>query len=270
MRLTSRRPWRSSSLARSWMCFVVLGAAGPPEGGLYLKPPSAGGLCDGRDHHAVGEPGAAPAVVAEDRMRDDRGRRVAQASLDHHRRPVAGKYLERGAQCRLGERVRVHADEERPGDPLRPAQLMDGLADGGDVIFVEAALERGAAMAGRAERHLVRRIRRVRLKRVIGRNQPRDVDEHREGRRLAGEGMCGHRNLPGNVAKPVSRGRRVSVFGLHERLGEGVSRAPTWRASGNPEAAWQPFRRPRCRAGRCSRAIRRRRDCPRGSGSPRR
>ena len=33
-------------------------SAGPPWGGLYLKPPSRGGLCDGRDDDAVGQAAA--------------------------------------------------------------------------------------------------------------------------------------------------------------------------------------------------------------------
>src|SRR5882757_10137471 len=37
----------SSSLARSAIQPVASVSAGPPLGGLYLKPPSGGGLCDG-------------------------------------------------------------------------------------------------------------------------------------------------------------------------------------------------------------------------------
>ncbi len=36
-----------SALARSWIQPVASVSAGPPLGGSYLKPPSAGGLCDG-------------------------------------------------------------------------------------------------------------------------------------------------------------------------------------------------------------------------------
>ena len=34
-------------LARSWIQPVASLLAGPPSGGLYLNPPSRGGLCDG-------------------------------------------------------------------------------------------------------------------------------------------------------------------------------------------------------------------------------
>ncbi len=46
-RRTPARPAASSSLARSWICLVMPVPAGPPSGGLYLNPPSGGGLCDG-------------------------------------------------------------------------------------------------------------------------------------------------------------------------------------------------------------------------------
>ncbi len=36
-----------SSLARLAITLVASESAGPPWGGLYLKPPSVGGLCDG-------------------------------------------------------------------------------------------------------------------------------------------------------------------------------------------------------------------------------
>lgn len=35
------------SLARSWIQPVASDPAGPPWGGLYLNPPSPGGLCEG-------------------------------------------------------------------------------------------------------------------------------------------------------------------------------------------------------------------------------
>ena len=47
MRRTSLSPAAMSALARSWIHRVASVSAGPPLGGLYLKPPSSGGLCDG-------------------------------------------------------------------------------------------------------------------------------------------------------------------------------------------------------------------------------
>jgi hypothetical protein len=47
MRFTPALPAAMSALARSWMTFVTSTSAGPPCGGLYLKPPSFGGLWEG-------------------------------------------------------------------------------------------------------------------------------------------------------------------------------------------------------------------------------
>src|SRR5215510_148052 len=46
-RFTPALPPRSNSLARSCTQWVTSVSAGPPFGGLYLKPPSSGGLCEG-------------------------------------------------------------------------------------------------------------------------------------------------------------------------------------------------------------------------------
>ncbi len=47
IRRTPELPARISSLARSAIQPVASVSAGPPCGGLYLKPPSRGGLCEG-------------------------------------------------------------------------------------------------------------------------------------------------------------------------------------------------------------------------------
>jgi hypothetical protein len=47
IRFTPALPARNSALALSCTHFVTSVSAGPPLGGLYLKPPSSGGLCDG-------------------------------------------------------------------------------------------------------------------------------------------------------------------------------------------------------------------------------
>ena len=68
IRRTPARPAASSSLARSWTCPVISVPAGPPSGGLYLKPPSEGGLCDGVTTmpSARGPPPALWARIARD------------------------------------------------------------------------------------------------------------------------------------------------------------------------------------------------------------
>ena len=46
-RFTPLQPSRSNSFARFCTALVMSVSAGPPFVGLYLKPPSSGGLCDG-------------------------------------------------------------------------------------------------------------------------------------------------------------------------------------------------------------------------------
>ena len=56
-------------MARSWIHRVMSVPAGPPSGGLYLKPPSVGGLCDGVTtipSARRAEPGALCARIARD------------------------------------------------------------------------------------------------------------------------------------------------------------------------------------------------------------
>ena len=72
-----------SSLARSWIHLVAVVSAGPPLGGLYLKPPSSGGLCEGvmTMPSAWGLAGVG-GVVVEDGVREDGRGRVAEVLVD--------------------------------------------------------------------------------------------------------------------------------------------------------------------------------------------
>ena len=103
-------------------------SAGPPCGGLYLKPPSSGGLCDGVTTMPSASPRRAPAVVGEDRVRDDRRRRaavVARRPSRRRRAPPAPRATVR--ERRLRQRVGVPAEEQRPVDALRRAVAADRL-----------------------------------------------------------------------------------------------------------------------------------------------
>ena len=81
--------------------------------------------------------------------------------------------------------MRIDAEEQRTVDLLLLAVQANRLADGQDVRFVERLVECGAAMPGGAERHPLRRHRRVGLSRVIGGDEFGDVDQHRGLRRLS-------------------------------------------------------------------------------------
>ena len=70
-------------------------SAGPPFGGLYLKPPSSGGLCDGVITTPSARPLPAPAVVHENRAGDDRRGREAAVALENGFDTVRGEHFER-------------------------------------------------------------------------------------------------------------------------------------------------------------------------------
>ena len=140
-----------------------------------------------RDDDPVGQPGSAAAVVAKNRVRDDRGRGIAAILVDHHLDAVGGQHLERAGKRRLRQRMGVHPQEQRPVDPVRLAIAADRLGDRQNVRLVEGALERRAAMPRRAEGDAFRGDSRVGLLRVVRGHQPRDVDQHRSGRRSSSE-----------------------------------------------------------------------------------
>ena len=156
----------SSALAVASIQPVTSVSAGPPFGGLYLKPPLSGGLCEGVTTMPSASPRRAAAVVGENRVRDRRRRRVFVVLRDHARRrrwrpaPRA-----RSPNAGARQRVRVDAEEQRPVDALPLPVLADRLGDRQHVPLVEAALERRAAMAGGAEGDALRRHRRDRAQR---------------------------------------------------------------------------------------------------------
>ena len=180
-------------MASSWIRPVTSVSAGPPFGGLYLKPPSSGGLCDGVTTIPSASVLAATAVVDEDRVRDDRRRRVAVGGVDPDVDAVRGEHLERRLERRPRQRMGVATDEQRPVGPLALAVAADRLGGGRDVRLVERAVERGAAMAGRPERDALGRDRRVGLDLEVRPDEAVDVDQHRGVGRLSGVLVDRHR-----------------------------------------------------------------------------
>ena len=57
-------------------------SAGPPLGGLYLKPPSSGGLCEGVMTMPSASASGAAAIVVEDGARNDGRGREAVVALE--------------------------------------------------------------------------------------------------------------------------------------------------------------------------------------------
>jgi hypothetical protein len=139
----------------------------------------------GRDDHTVGEARRASPVVGQDGVRDRRCGGVAVRCVDEHGDVVGREHLQCGDPGRLGQGVRVRAEEERAvGALLRPV-LAYGLTGGGDVVLVEGRRQRRPAVSRRAERHALPRVRRVGVQRVVRRHQPGHIDQVTGSGRLA-------------------------------------------------------------------------------------
>jgi len=88
--------------------------------------------------------------------------------------------------------MRVHAHEKRAGDVLGFPELANGLANGQDMILVEAILERGTPVARGAEGNLLGRVRDVRFAGVIGSDKSWDVYKKRAWSRFPGQFVQSH------------------------------------------------------------------------------
>jgi len=117
-------------------------------GGVVLEAAVARRVVRRRDDDAIGQPAGAAAVVAEDRVGDRRGWRVARlavgfaaAGVDTRLDAVGRQHFQRRDERRLGQRVGVHAHEQRAVDAFPAAVIADRLGGGEDVPLVEAALE---------------------------------------------------------------------------------------------------------------------------------
>ena len=156
-----------------------VGIGRPAIGRIVFEAAILGRIMRRRDHDAVGEAVCAALVGGEDGVRDHRRRRVAVMLVDHHLDAVGREHFQRARQRRLGQRMGVDADEQRTVDAGGLAMVADRLADREDMVLVEGVVERGAAMAGGAERHPLRRHGRIGLFGEIRRHQPRNIRQHR-------------------------------------------------------------------------------------------
>ena len=123
MRFTSRSPSARSALARCSIQPVAFVSAGPPFVGLYLNPPSSGGLCDG----VMTMPSASPVV----RPRCSSGSRATRRAWAYSRRSRRSSRRRRSrraprARCRTPT-PRARACRSR-GTPVRrsPARAGSG------------------------------------------------------------------------------------------------------------------------------------------------
>src|SRR4029453_12308598 len=90
---------------------------------------------------------------------------------------------------RLGKRVGVLSDIERPCDALGCAVLNDRLSGGSDMRVVERGVETRPSVSGGTERHLLVRNAGIRNEVVVGADHCVDVDEVFWESRLTGRGV---------------------------------------------------------------------------------
>ena len=99
----------------------------------------------------VRQAGFAAAIVGKDRMRNHGRRRISAVRVDHRLDAVGGKDFKSAGESGLGQRMRVHAQEQRPVDASVAAIEAHRLRDRQDVRFIEGGREGGAAMPRCAE-----------------------------------------------------------------------------------------------------------------------
>ena len=171
-------------------------SAGPPLVGLYLKPPSAGGLCDGVITMPSPLWSVATAIIDEDGVRDDRRRCHAVVALEDRLDAFRGKDLERRPLRRSGQGMRVLAEVEGAIDPLGAAVVADRPGDRQDVRLGERIVERRAPVPTGAERDALARIARIGPIPIISLLQRGDVDQYTRRSQLTCQGMNRHRIPP--------------------------------------------------------------------------
>ena len=109
------------------------------------------------DDDPVGEAASAIFIVCQNRVRNDRRRRVSASHVNHRVDVIGGKDFERAGEGGFGQRVGVDSDEERAGDVGAAPVMTDRLAHRQDMCFIESVVEGGSSMTRRAERNALRR-----------------------------------------------------------------------------------------------------------------
>ena len=101
-RFTSELPFLSSSFARPSIQCVTPVSAGPPFEGLYLKPPSSGGLCEGVTTMPSAKCSLRPRLYTRIAREINRRRRHTIVLLNDGFHTIACQYLERCTLSRRG------------------------------------------------------------------------------------------------------------------------------------------------------------------------
>ncbi len=174
-----------SSLARRAIHPVASVSAGPPCGGLYLKPPSVGGLCEGVTTMPSARPRAPDrcraAVGAQDRVRDRRGRacsgrRESTSTVTSLATSTSSAVTQAGSDRPWVSRP----TNSGPSKPCSRRYSQIAWVVARMCASLNEVVQAGAAVARGAEGHLLVDVLRVRFSRVVGRHQ---VRRRRRGRR---------------------------------------------------------------------------------------
>ena len=166
----------------------------PAVGRIVLEAAVMGRIMRRRDHDAIGKTCFPPAVVRQNRVGNGRSRGILVPRRKHDFHAVGRQHLQRAGKSRHGERMRIHAEEQRAVDLLLLPVQANGLTDGQDMPLVESLVERGTAMPRGAKRDPLRRHRRIRRLGIIGRDKSGHVDEHRWLGRLSRKWAHFHRH----------------------------------------------------------------------------
>ena len=203
-----------------------VGAGRTAVAGVVLDAAVFGRIVRGRDHQSVGQSLVAPAVVAEDGVRDRRCGRVLAAERDHGLDTIACQHFDHAFEGWLRQRVGIATNEQRTVDALGMAVFAHRLGDRLHVPGIETARERTSAMARSPEGHPLRRHARIGSQIAVGAQQCGNIKRRQLRRALpgqraqvgrqAGRLRQGERDI--KAATPSNQGRRYSRSG---RLGRG-------------------------------------------------
>ncbi len=225
-------------------------------GRVVLEPAAFRRVMRRRDDDAVREARGAAAVPGQDGVRHGGRRRVFVVARKHDLDAIGGQHLQRAGLRGHGERVRVDTEEQRAVDAPALAVMANGLGDRENVRFVEALVERGPAMSGRAECHCLPGYGGIGRFGVVRGDEPRHVDQQFRRHRLPGERIRRHdcASAPLFAAMQSSRSRHalsnVRAPSTWSRSANVASSTPARRNSSitcsasPPSAANTPFTSP--------------------------
>ena len=199
---------RSNSFARFCTQSVTSVSAGPPLGGLYLKPPSSGGLCDGVMTMPSAKCSLRPRLYDEDGAGDDRRWRYTVVFLNDRVNAIRRQHFECSALRRRRNGMRILPHVDRTVDGLPSTVIADCLRDRQNVRFIKGAMKRRSAVPAGPEAHQLIGVAYIGLRSKYSLFHARNIDQDFLGRGLA----CEWRNA--GASRAVDSGCVSKVLGM--------------------------------------------------------